>query len=172
MKATEILKSEHRNIERVLDALGTALARARKSEFDAELFARALEFLVEYADRRHHAKEEERLFPALHRRGVPYEGGPLHCMLEEHQYGRGLLGKVREKLPAARAGDPAAQEAVLGALKSYRAFLRDHIRKEDEILFEIAEEVLTEEDQLALEREFLAFDERGIGERELAAAPR
>lgn len=170
MKATEILMAEHRNIEKILDALEDALIKAEGGIFPARRFALGLDFLREYADRRHHGKEEERLFPAMNRRGMPFEGGPLHCMLEEHKYGRGLLGSIAAALGPAEAGDQAARGTVLADFGSYIAFLREHIHKEDNVLFRMADGMLTPEDQKALEAEFAAFDGKKIGEKELAAA--
>lgn len=170
MKATETLMAEHRNIEKVLDALEEALTKPEGGEFPARRFAVGLAFLREYADRRHHGKEEERLFPAMNRRGMPYEGGPLHCMLEEHKYGRSLLGSIAAALPQAEGGDQAARGRVSEDFGAYIAFLRDHIHKEDNVLFRMADGILTPEDQKALEAEFAAFDGKKIGEKELAAA--
>lgn len=170
MKATEILMAEHRNIVKILDGLEGALSKAEGGAFDGRRFEIALAFLREYADRRHHGKEEERLFPAMNRRGMPFEGGPLHCMLEEHKYGRGLLASVAAALPGAQAGDQAARRTVTEDFGRYIAFLREHIHKEDNVLFMMADGILTPEDQKALEAEFGAFDGRKIGEKELVIA--
>ncbi len=170
MKATEILMAEHRNIEKILDGLEGVLSKAAEGAFDAKRFKIGLAFLREYADRRHHGKEEERLFPAMNRRGMPLEGGPLHCMLEEHKYGRGLLGSIGAALGKAEAGDHAARRTVTEDFGRYIAFLREHIHKEDNVLFRMADGMLTPEDQRGLEAEFVAFDGRKIGEGELATA--
>lgn len=170
MKATEILMAEHRNIEKILDGVDRALAKAARGRFDSRPLDLALDFFREYADRRHHGKEEERLFPAMNRRGMPYEGGPLHCMLEEHKFGRALLSSIRADLPGAQAGDHPCRRRVSENFARYSAFLREHIQKEDNILFRMAGEMLTEEDQSALSAEFAEFDGLRIGENELVRA--
>lgn len=170
MKATETLSSEHRVILKALDQLHLAVEQARKGDFDAERLTVSLSFFREFADKRHHGKEEDMLFPAMNRRGMPLNGGPLHCMLEEHTLGRSLLKIVGENLPGARAGDETAKGAVLDAYAEYEAFLRDHIFKEDNILFRMADQVLTPEDQAALEKSFAAFDAADVGHKERQAA--
>ena len=71
--AVDTLKSEHRIIEKVLDALELAAAREAPPGF----YARAIDFLSAFADKCHHGKEEDRLFPCLERCGIPREGGPI-----------------------------------------------------------------------------------------------
>lgn len=170
MKPTQTLMAEHQVILKALDRLRESLQKARDGAFDAEALTVSLSFFREYADKRHHGKEEDKLFPAMNRRGMPLDGGPLHCMLEEHTLGRSLLKIVGENLPGARAGDETARGAVVDAYAEYEAFLRDHIFKEDNILFRMADQVLTPEDQAALEKEFAAFDAADPGARERQAA--
>ncbi len=82
------------------------------------------------------------LFPALARRGVPVEGGPIGMMLQEHTLGRRMLAGIRENLPAARDGDESAREAVRSFAAQYVDLLRRHIWKEDNVLFRMAQQSL------------------------------
>ncbi|MBI2362579.1 MAG: hemerythrin domain-containing protein [Elusimicrobia bacterium] len=170
MKPTDILKSEHRVIEKVLARVGKACDRAEGGSFDAEEFAVSLAFFREFADKRHHGKEEDKLFPAMNRHGMPLDSGPLACMLSEHDLGRSLLKTVAQGLPACRKGDAAAKKNVVGAYREYIAFLTEHIYKEDNILFKMADQVIPPLAQAELEAQFAEFDEQGIGEKEKSAA--
>src|SRR5262249_30023510 len=90
--ATGILRREHEAILQaleVVEALAGALARGEPVA--ATDLAQALEFLLTFADRCHHGKEEGILFRALERKGIPRHGGPLAVMLYEHDIGRSLL---------------------------------------------------------------------------------
>lgn len=170
MKPTEILMSEHRVIEKVLARVAKACDRADAGSFDAEEFAVSLAFFREFADKRHHGKEENKLFPAMNRHGMPMDSGPLACMLSEHDLGRSLLKAVSDGLPGSRAGDAAAMKTVVASYREYISFLTDHIYKEDNILFKMADQVIPAQAQAELEAEFVEFDRQGIGERERAAA--
>lgn len=170
MKPTEILMSEHRVIEKVLARVATACDKADAGSFDAEEFAVALAFFREFADKRHHGKEEDKLFPAMNRHGMPMDSGPLACMLSEHDLGRSLLKTVSDELPGSRKGDAASRKKVVGAYREYVTFLTEHIYKEDNILFKMAEHVIPVEVQSELEKEFVEFDKQGIGEKEMSAA--
>ncbi|MEM3061405.1 MAG: hemerythrin domain-containing protein, partial [Candidatus Bathyarchaeia archaeon] len=50
-----------------------------------------LEFIKFFADKCHHGKEEDLLFPAMEEAGIPKGGGPIGMMLTEHAMGRGYV---------------------------------------------------------------------------------
>ncbi len=146
MEATDVLMQEHRNIEQVLDALeafADELARTRRTEKDElSLFVR---FIREYADARHHAKEEGVLFRAMVEHGFPSQGGPIPVMLGEHEQGRALvrvLAAHAEQAPPWSEDDLAR---VVEAARSFAGLLRLHIQKEDRILYPMAERHLPDE---------------------------
>jgi len=133
---TDVLREEHRVILAALGALETAAARlAAGPALPAGWWERALDFLRCFADRNHHAKEEQLLFPAMVKAGVPSEGGPIGVMLAEHDQGRAFIR-------AMAAEGPAASRAT--AARRYVALLREHIAKEDGVLWPMAESVLTD----------------------------
>jgi hemerythrin-like domain-containing protein len=148
--ATTSLRHEHEVILRALALVErVALAAAAGTPGAREALVRLVDFFQNFADRCHHAKEEQHLFPALERRGLPREGGPVAVMLAEHHEGRRLLA-------ALAAGDPAAA-------RGYVALLRAHIDKENDVLFPLAEQVLAEEDQVSLHRAFEAVEQQALG---------
>jgi len=157
MHPTDILSQEHRAIESMLDALEAQIRQAKSGDpFPRLFFDEALDFFRNFADGCHHAKEENLLFPRMRERGVPQYGGPIGVMLAEHDQGRGYLKTIREHLDSAEAGDPEACNAVYGNSAAYIEMLRNHIHKEDRILFRMAKMVLEPDDVLELQREFAA----------------
>lgn len=97
MKAVERLKNEHDLIERGLSLLDKAVARIDAGQPLPDGFsAWAPRFFQQFADRCHHAKEEDVFFPILKQRGIPEEGGPIAVMLHEHVLGRDCVGRMRE----------------------------------------------------------------------------
>lgn len=144
---TEILKSEHRVIERVLDAVERM---ATQDQIDAESFRQAIDFLRNFADGCHHAKEENELFPRMEAAGIPREGGPIGCMLDEHAHGRSLIARMAENLDPAAAGDLHARGTLRLAVAEYTDLLRKHIWKEDNVVFELADRALNCGDRNAM----------------------
>ena len=77
MEATEILKSEHRVIEGMLQTLAEAAARVESGqEIRPGFFLDAADFIKNFADGCHHRKEEGVLFEAMVNHGMSRLGGP------------------------------------------------------------------------------------------------
>lgn len=166
MKATEILKEEHRVIDRVLAVLERAAARLEQGErVPEDLFPKAVEFIRGFADRCHHGKEEGSLFPLLERQGIPKEGGPVGVMLFEHEEGRRWVRLMEEAGIGYRRGEAEARRNLIEAARGYSELLREHIDKEDHVLFVIADRVLTETDQTELLKQFEGVEQEEMGER-------
>ena len=152
---TEVLRQEHRVILRAIVLLEVAAARLGAGQTLRDgLWEELLEWLRAFADRNHHAKEEQYLFPALGEAGVPTQGGPVSVMLEEHAEGRALL--------QAMAAGPA--ERRVEAARRYGQLLRDHIDKENGVLLPLAETVLDQQGRLLVARGFEKVEmEQGPG---------
>jgi hemerythrin-like domain-containing protein len=108
MSATDDLRTDHRAIERMLAILETAAQRIDQGvRVPPDVFRQGVDFVRNFADRCHHAKEEENLFPRMEARGVPRDGGPIGVMLFEHDEGRAYIGD-RGRRRCLRGGDEAA----------------------------------------------------------------
>jgi hemerythrin-like domain-containing protein len=148
----QILVDEHEIILSVLDAVEAVLVRA-DSACPVRFFEKALDFFATFGDKCHHAKEEVYLFPLLEARGIPREQGPIGCMLHEHEEGRARLAAVRQALPNADR-DPLAARIVHDELSGYVFLLRQHIDKENQILFPAGDHQLTTADKEVLGHKF------------------
>jgi len=165
MKVIEDLTHEHRVIELVLAGVeGLAAHAEREHRLDRERAEKALEILRNFADRCHHAKEERNLFRLMEERGVPREGGPLGVMLHEHELGRAHVQAMGQALPAAPDGEAAAARNFAEHARDYVDLLRQHIQKEDTVLYPMAERLLSREDDTRLMEAFEAIEREEIGE--------
>ena len=143
MKATDILMEEHRVIVRVLDSLETAANRLSAGQaIPMDFFLKAADFIKNFADGCHHKKEEGILFVALAANGMPQDAGPVGMMLAEHEEGRRLTRAMREGAQRVQGGDATALSQVIQNALGYVALLRQHIQKEDHILFPMADQVI------------------------------
>ena len=160
-KPTQILSDEHRIIERVLDAVQRlTLAPARQN---LPHWQKTIEFIRGFADQCHHCKEEQVLFPALEAHGIPTEGGPVGMMLQEHEEGRALVRGMMDALARIDAGDDSAEAGLFDSAGQYLRLLREHIQKEDEVLFRMADEVIPGDEQKRLLREFEDHEVKEMG---------
>ncbi|MBM3148945.1 MAG: hemerythrin [Chloroflexi bacterium] len=165
MIPTETLKHEHQIILMVLDAAEREAQSIQASgKVQAERIEQMLDFFRNFADRCHHAKEEELLFVKMQERGMPVRGGPIAVMLQEHDEGRRRVRAVAEALSQARSGDVSAVASVRDNLSAYIQLLRAHIDKEDHILYPMADRLFTPEDQQALTEAFEKVEAEEIGE--------
>ncbi|MBI5688371.1 MAG: hemerythrin domain-containing protein [Verrucomicrobia bacterium] len=165
MKPTEILSSEHRVIEQVLDCLERIISEANADgRLDSASARDAISFFRTFADQCHHGKEEVHLFPAMEAKGFPRDGGPTGVMLAEHESGRVCVRTMSEAIDAAAEGDRAALRRFAEAGAGYIGLLRQHIEKEDHCLFSMANEVLTDEDQAELMAKFEKIETEHMGQ--------
>ena len=160
-KATDVLKEEHRVIERVLAVVERLAQNPRTTS--PEDWKKALDFIRGFADQCHHLKEEKILFPVLEKRGIAREGGPIGMMLVEHEEGRAYVREMVEAL-AHWGEDSEVRRTILAQnARAYLRLLREHIRKEDEVLFQMADEALSPEEQKELAQEFEKHEAEEIG---------
>jgi hemerythrin-like domain-containing protein len=161
-KATDLLSDEHRVIERVLAVLEKLTTRPVEKSLDC--WKKALDFFSHFADQCHHFKEEQVLFPVMEERGIPRDGGPIGMMLMEHEEGRSYVRSMRAAISLVETENQVAKEILIDKAKAYVRLLKDHIKKEDEILFRIADDVIPADVQKALLRSFEEHEAKEIGE--------
>jgi hemerythrin-like domain-containing protein len=168
MKATEVLMEEHEVILRVLTALEKAVSDAPSGKFNPDFFLEAADFIKNFADACHHAKEEGVLFVEMEASGVPVKGGPIGVMLAEHEQGRQYTRLMREAAEKWQAGDTSAVEAVKLNGMGYVNLLRQHIQKENNILFPMADRVVPTGKQSGIWERFeqIELEETGEGVHE------
>ena len=173
MTPEQILMDEHRVIERVLSCLEKLTGQCRtQRRLDAESARKMIAFFRGYADRRHHRKEEDLLFPLMSERGVPTEGGPIGVMCYEHERGRNHIKVMEQAIDGAAEGRQEDLDAFIEEAHRYIGMLREHIQKEDHCLFAISRQVLAAGDRTALMERFHEVDDWLVREAEQAAFPR
>lgn len=164
MYATQDLRDEHEGIKVALAVLGhlaNEIEGDRAVSFDD--LDQIVDFLKTFVDRCHHGKEEDLLFPALEMAGVPKENGPIGAMLADHTRGRECVRAMNDALAGVGAGDPAERKAFAVAAQGYARLLCDHIEKENNVLFVMAERQLPPEEHTRLAEGFERIEQERIG---------
>ncbi len=165
MKPTDILKEEHRGIEIMLSILDRMCRKLEtNAQVDVTHLEQSIDFFKGFADKCHHMKEENLLFPAMEKRGFSKEVGPIAVMLDEHTIGRKYIAAMTEALSAMKQGNMGASPRFVDAARGYISLLSEHIVKEDNVLFPMAEMHLGNEVQLNLVKEFERVEREEIGE--------
>ena len=142
---TQALVAEHRLILRMITLLErNASCTAAGDYTNWQFYLDGVDFIRTYADRFHHAKEEDVLFAALVKNGMPRENSPVAAMLMEHDQGRTYVQGMETAARETLAGLPGREQVIAENALAYAALLRDHISKEDTILYPLAERVIPE----------------------------
>lgn len=163
MKPIDELREEHQAVRMTLRVLETLCQRLERpgETVDLQHIGQLLEFFSVFVDKCHHGKEEELLFPSLEAVGVPREGGPIGVMLQEHQMGRDYVRKMSDAVSKLESSEVNARFTSLA--RGYINLLDQHIHKEDNVLFPLAEERLSELKQSELSRGFERIETERIG---------
>jgi hemerythrin-like domain-containing protein len=169
MKATDILMSEHRVIERVIATLEIGANRIQSGqEVRPGFFIDAADFIKGFADGCHHRKEEGVLFKAMHANGMPAGQGPIAVMLSEHEQGRKFTQGMRAAALRLQSGDASARQSLVQNVLGYAVLLRQHIQKEDQVLFPMAGRIIPvdKQEQVVEDFEKVEHEETGAGVHE------
>jgi hemerythrin-like domain-containing protein len=116
-------------------------------------------FLIVFADKCHHGKEEIYYFPALEKAGIPKADGPIGAMLIEHEQGRNNIRQMKESV----SGVNTDTQTFAKAASSYITLMKNHIEKENNILFMMGDQRLPEEIQMELREKFEQHEEEVVG---------
>ncbi len=144
---TKCLRSEHQVILRVLDCFEIALRKAHETKTVSKaIFDPFVEFFQGFADRCHHCKEEDRLFPCLEKKGIPRDGGPIGVMLYEHEQCRKHVRNIKAAIADTESESSSAFETVMSEGQIFLELLRAHIGKENNVLFDMADNVVMGDD--------------------------
>lgn len=119
------LVDEHASIKKLIALIPQVIELIKEgAQVDKELVLDCIYFIRNYADKFHHAKEEDILFDYTDR-----ETDIIKTMLLDHTTAR---NHVKVILEAKETGNKAA---IIEHLNGYKELLTEHIKKEDEILY-------------------------------------
>jgi hemerythrin-like domain-containing protein len=158
---TQVLKMEHQATLLKLELIERSLQYLRRPPKETlperveieKILLRDLAAAIENEIGPHFRKEEEALFPVL-AEYIGKEYGPIEMMVREHEKIRLAFFSWRKALPSfCRSIEPideAIRKAVIDPGLRLIHILRQHINKENQILFRISESTLTPDEKKAV----------------------
>jgi hemerythrin-like domain-containing protein len=161
MLPTQVLEHEHEVILKMLEVIR---AIARSGEIEVKTGQEIIDFIRNFSDHCHHAKEEKILFIEAEKYGVPAEGGPIGMMLIEHDEGRGYVKKMDQALQKVKKGDSKAWSEYFENAQNFAGLLEQHISKENQILYPMINMHLPEEIQRETTKKFEKVEKEEVGE--------
>ncbi len=152
---TKGLSAEHQNILKVIDVVLNECEQLEKGKaIDVEFFRKIISFIKNYADGFHHVKEEEILFTAMLKEMDNMHCNPIPVMLHEHDAGREYVKGMEEAL---------LQDNVYKLIENaggYCFLLQNHIDKEDNVLYPMAEQALNDTQKKQVETLYQKVSEK------------
>lgn len=141
-KITEILIKEHENILKLIDLLQylEKTCQENPSEFE-KIMLESINFCKTYADQIHHQKEENLLFKILSELNPMLQYGVVGEMIEHHEIFREMLSNTQNYL---------SEKKYIQAFKEFKKYLEileDHIIIENNELFPMADDLLSDDMQ-------------------------
>lgn len=153
MLATENLMKEHQLILKYIELMEQYVANQNTMVLLDKIY-NFIAFIHEFSDDFHHAKEEDILFRYLEVPNVLTHCNPIPQMFLEHNKARELVETMEKALLVNNLTD------LVVAITQYSELLKQHIYKEDNILYPMAELGLSEAAKIALSNDCAATDNR------------
>lgn len=144
MKILDKLKRDHVNLVRLLDLLTKeldALCAGEESNFDLKI--ELLDYIEHYAEQVHHPTED-----LLYQAVLPHIDGKntlLQRLNREHGELVGMARRFRETLEGIVQGEVLSREEVETRGREFVALQRQHMKLEDDEVFPLLEDHLTED---------------------------
>ena len=136
--STASLRSDHKLIEKVLNALDTTIVLLEEGKnISPEILLPTIDFTQNFTGICHHGKEEDVLFPALGKAGLPTKMGPIRRMLQEHEITKQLAEKIAVAVDSYL--ESRSSDELINSLKMYNEHVKEHLWKEDNRLFMMAD---------------------------------
>lgn len=154
MEAIEILVKEHDSILKVIEITEKILGNNNSRDVNINHVENIIDFIQNFADKYHHLKEEDVLFMEMGRNGMSKESGPISVMLAEHNEGRNYVQNALKAVEKYKAGDADSFEQIKDQLLNYCELLTNHIYKENNILYPMAERLLPDNLKVEIAEEF------------------
>ncbi len=163
MKPTDDLKEEHHAVKLMLNIMdGICIDIESGKEVKQEHLEDVVEFLKVFVDKCHHTKEEEYLFPAMEKEDIPGLQDIIDPLLEEHEHGRRNVRKISEAVSGNMNSDDLS--TIVNSSRDYVELMTQHINKEENRLFPMADEHLAQKDQDNMLKLFELVEIEKVGE--------
>jgi len=135
---TTHLRKDHDLIEKVIAAMQTTVSLLKDGKKVPEsILLPTIDFAKNFTNVCHHGKEEDTLFPALGKVGIPTNMGPIRMMIMEHETTKKIAEKIEEFAKTyLDTGDPSN---LIEGMELYIEHVKAHLWKENNRLFMMAD---------------------------------
>jgi len=163
MTPTENLIKEHKEINELLEIMSKIAAKIKsKDVFYPTDVEEIIDYLIIIIDKSHQGKEDEVFYPELMSTGISKETEPLSIINYEHVLAKRYLKEISSCVVNCKIGNDFSGDLLADSLTNYVIVIQNHIKREEEIVFPIANEVFSEEKQHEILQRFEVIDQQNI----------
>jgi len=162
MKPTEELIFEHKAIASMLNVMSNISNSIKnKKVFYTNDVEKIVDFLFVYVDKYHRNKEETVFYPALLLSKYPTES--IGLMINEHKLAKGCLDEIECCVENFKLGSTFSGEMIADCMANYVQLIYDHIQKEENDYFPLANKTLSEDAQTEISKQFKLINDEFVG---------
>lgn len=167
MMPVGLLMIEHRLIERMIKVMKCELEKMRsQNKANVVFIDTAIDFIMMYADKCHHGKEEDILFKELAAKQLSAGHKKiLNELIQDHAHGRVTTNNLMIAKEKYTQGVKGALPDILKSIEELTVFYPKHIEKEDRHFFLPCMDYFSKEEQQNMLDEFWEFDKKLIHEK-------
>jgi hemerythrin-like domain-containing protein len=163
MKPTDNLIIEHREISELLNIMSIIAENIKsKDVFYPNDVEEIINYLIIILDKSHQGKEDGVLYPELILSGIPKETAPLSIINYEHNLAKHYLNDINSCVVNCKIGNDFSGELLADSLTNYVIVIQNHIQREEEIVFPLANEVLSDEKQNEISQKFEDIEQKNM----------
>ena len=161
MTPTENLIKEHKKINELLDIMSKIALKIKLNDVfypnDVEEIVNYLLIIIENS---HHGKEDDVFYPELISSGIAKDTAPLSIINYEHTISKSYLKDISSCVVNCKIGNDFSGELLADSLTNYVVVIKNHIQREEEVIFPIANEVLSAEKQYEISQRFEDIEQK------------
>ena len=162
MNPTEDLKYEHKAITLMLKVMSNISKNIKeKKVFYTNDVEKIVDFLTVYVDKCHRNKEEAVFYPALLLSKHPFKN--IGLIINEHSMGKSYLDEIMCCVVSCKLGSSFSGERIADCMINYVELIQNHIQKEENEYFPLANKALTEEAQSEMSKQFKLINDEFVG---------
>lgn len=136
--STISLRRDHELIDKVIKAMESTISLLHDGkQIPESILLPVIDFSKNFTDVCHHSKEEQSLFPALEKAGLPSNMGPIAMMLIDHQRSREIGTQMEESAKQYLLSGDSTKLII--DMQQYVEHITEHLWKENNKLFMMAE---------------------------------
>ena len=160
MTPTENLTNEHKDIIELLNIMNKIAENIKSNNvFYTKDVEDIIDYLKHFIELSHNVKEKI-FYPALELSGIPIENESISIMLYEHALAQNYLNEISSSVENCKIGNDFSGEMLADNLNKYVVLIKNHIHKEEKIIFPIAIKELSEEKQKEIYKQFKEIEEK------------